>query len=188
MPPYPSTQCLTWDIVEVLFAGLERVDYDFIEEIFNQAMNIRLGTSGLNVSDILQEADVQGIPRPQLPVIVEEDTFLYNTSRYGVQTQGLSMVCCVFVCEMWKHAGIFDEVKQQINCAEFTNWDDYTLNIFSTQPRPDVCTAADPNNTVCQIMGDYELILNNYNTKTEYPHMAENCPSEAPDYKKPSNC
>jgi len=189
VPPYPSKQCLVFDSALILFGAIQRVDYDFIDEIFLQAMNIRLGTHGLNVSEIMEETDKQGINRPSLPVIVEADTFVYNTTRNGVPYQGPSMVCCVFVCEMWKHGGIFTEINNDINCAEFTNWDDYSLKIYSTDPRPDVCVTADPNNQVCQLMGDYKLILNNYDTKAEYAHMAEHCPSEAQNnYTKPANC
>jgi len=189
LPPYPSQNCLQWSIAEPLFAMLERVDYLFVEKIFNQAMNVRLGTSGLNVSQILQTADQQKIPRNTLPVIVEQDSFIYNTTRNGIPTPGLSMVCCVFVCEMWKTGGLFAEVNNNINCAEFTNWDDYSLKIFDLDTaRPQVCVDADPKNQLCQIMGAYTLNLNDYNTKGEYPHMCENCPSMAPNYTKPANC
>jgi hypothetical protein len=37
-------------------------------------------------------------------------------------------------------------------------------------------------------MGDYELTLNGYATKTMYPHMAEHCPSLPPLYQQPSKC
>jgi len=189
VPPYPSDLCLVFDSALVLFSILERVDYDFIYRIFDQAMNLRLGTSGLNVSQIVQVADQQKIPRNTLPVIVELDTFRYNTTQNDIPVSGLSMVCCVFVCEMWKHGGIFDEINQNINCAEFTNWDDYSLKIFDGEtPRPQVCVDADPDNFLCQLMGEHSLTLNNYNSKNEYAHMCENCPTMAPNYTKPSNC
>ena len=43
----------------------------------------------------------------------------YNTTRYGKPAVGESMVCCVFVCHMWKAGGIFGENGE--NCGEFTN-------------------------------------------------------------------
>lgn len=39
-----------------------------------------------------------------------------------------------------------------------------------------------------QIVGTYSLDLNNFHTKDPYAHMAETCPSLAPDYKKPADC
>jgi len=192
IPPYPSTNCLNYPIAETFMALLESLSYEFVEKIFLQAYNIRLGTSGLDLAECLQEVDRQGIPRAKVPTIVEEDSFIYNTSRDSVPIQGMSMVCCVFVCEMWKHGGVFDEISQQINCAEFTNWDDYSLDIFktpSTTDRPPQCVSADPNNSLCQLMGNYVLTLNNYDSKDEYPHMAEACPSQAQNnYTKPANC
>jgi len=190
VPPYPSQQCLVWGTVEVLMATLERLSESFVDQIFNQAMNIRLGTSGLHVAELMQTADMKGIPRSQLPTIVEEDTFIYNTTQDGVPVQSMSMVCCVFVCEMWKHGGVFKGVNNEINCAEFTNWDDYTMTIFdTTTPRPSQCVTADPNNPLCQLMGKYELYLNDYATKDQYPHMAERCPSQANNnYTKPPDC
>lgn len=37
-------------------------------------------------------------------------------------TKGPSMVCDVFVMRMWKAAGIFGNITDQIQAAEFTNW------------------------------------------------------------------
>jgi hypothetical protein len=179
---------------------------------------------------------------------------LLQTTRNGQPASGPSMVCCVFVCHMWKAAGMFtnlnDEVWRvpalavgsgvvehcchnmplpalcvlcsclclcmparmyderhgvtttsllvsasrlslllQVNCGELTNWDDYVLNIFDPTPAlPSQCKSADPTNPLCQLTGQYSLQLNDYATKTPYAHMAEQCPSEAPLYNKPSNC
>ena len=60
------------------------------------------------------------------------------------------------------------------NCAEMTNWDDYTLDIFEDSYQ--------------QILGRYTLSLNDYHTKSAYPHMAESCASLAPDYEKDPHC
>ena len=39
-----------------------------------------------------------------------------------------------------------------------------------------------------QIVGEYSLVLNDYNTKTMYPHMSDHCESMAPDYIKSESC
>jgi hypothetical protein len=36
---------------------------------------------------------------------------------------------------MWKNAGVFGDLTDSVNCAEFTNLDDYDMSIFnSTRP------------------------------------------------------
>jgi len=190
--PIHPTNAWFIPLLRFLWACLNVLMKLLLRKIFTQAYNIRLGTSGLDVAGCVQEADRQGIARIQVPTIVEQDSFLYNTTKDGVPVQGMSMVCCVFVCEMWKHGGVFDEVNQEVNCAEFTNWDDYSLAIFqqpSTTDRPSVCVKADPDSLLCQLMGNTGLFLNDYDTKKEYAHMAEACPSEAQaNYTKPPNC
>ena len=60
------------------------------------------------------------------------------------------MVCCVFVCRLWKAAGIFGDVTDEINCGEFQNTDDYGMGIFDKDfTRPDACAKADPANPLC---------------------------------------
>jgi len=121
--------------------------------------------------------------------MVEDDNWLYDTHRYGVPVKGPSMVCCAFVCHIWKASGVFSDIDSEVNCGELTNWDDYALTIFdSSYVRPQECVTADPNNQACQILGEYTLNLNNYDSKAPYKHMAEHCPSFAPNYTKPANC
>lgn len=119
------------------------------------------------------------------------------------------MVCCVFVCNIWKAGGLFRDLDNQINCGELTNWDVYSLAIYDkgAQPapaavpiathahtphpagaRPEQCVRADPENPLCQLMGEVKLVLNNFNTKQPYRHMAERCPGLAPTYDRPNNC
>ena len=99
------------------------------------------------------------------------------------------MVCCVFVCAVWKESGIFEEIGNDVNCGEFVNEDVYMLNVFEDpEKRPEACKKADPDNPVCQLMGSHTLYLNSYNTRPMTAHMAENCPSLAPDYVRPAGC
>lgn len=182
------TQCLSWDTVTVLFGLVDKVAPAAADLIFNAAMNQRLGTTGLGMAEVLQEADKKGIPANTLPVIVEQDSWVYNTTRYGKPAMGPSMVCCVFVCHTWKAAGVFGDLADEINCVEQTNYDDYVRNFLDAPTRPAQCKAADPDNQLCQLLGDYTLELNDYATLAPYAHMDEKCPSEAPTYKRPSGC
>jgi len=117
------------------------------------------------------------------------DSYVYHTTRDGVPADGPSMVCCVFVCEIWKNGGLFQNLTDQINCGEFANWDDYSMDIFDhNYQKPQQCVSADPTSPTCQLEGAYTLVFNDYDTKTPVAHMAENCPSKNPDYNHPPGC
>jgi hypothetical protein len=188
LPPDWGT-CLTWDAMEVVFGWMDAWLPSIGDLLFNEAFNHRLGTTGLKAPELFYTAVTQGLAVSQLPTVVEEDAWLYNTTRYGQVAQGRSLVCCVFVCGMWKSAGVFGDLTDSVNCGELTNYDDYILQILQPDtPRPAQCVAADPDNTLCQIEGQYTLHLNDFATKQPYAHMAETCPSQAPNYTRPNDC
>lgn len=84
---------------------------------------------------------------------------------------------------------MFESINNQLECAELTNFDDYHLNILDPEPkRPADCVSADPTNPLCQITGEYTLVLNKYATVTPYANMAEHCPSLPPLYERPTDC
>lgn len=186
-PPDFSSKCLQWELVETLFAVLDKLVPSLGDLFFVQAWNLRLGTQNLPPADLYMVANKTGIHSSVIPTIVEQDSWNYQTTRYGKPAVGKSMVCCVFVCSVWKAGGVFGDDEE--NCTEFTNWDDYSMNIFDASgERPAACVTADPNNQLCQVMGAYDLILNNYNTRAYYPHMSEHCPTEAPNYPRVAGC
>ena len=96
--------------------------------IWNPGLAKRLGVSDqLRTAELYQEAGNQGYERwSQVAIIPESDEWRYNTTdRDHNPVVGQDMVCCVFVCNMWKVAGVFDEeMKNSFNCGELTNWDD----------------------------------------------------------------
>jgi len=155
-------------------------------DFFAQTMNKRLGTQGLNVNECYMESQKRGIDIPTLLTMPELDEWIFEDNN---GTKGPSMVCDVFVMRMWKAAGIFGSITDQIQATEFTNWDAYTLNIFDgSYKRPDICVQADPDSQFCQLLGEYRMALPQYNTFQPFPHMREKCPGIAPDYIKPANC
>eukprot|EP00760_Papus_ankaliazontas_P015604 PhM_4_TR16614/c0_g1_i1/m.40565 len=189
VPPDFSERCLTWDFVEVVFAYLEKVA-PAASIIFSQAWNKRMGTSELSATAIYRLAAQKGMNTSELNAIVEQDSWDYNTTRFGAPAVGKSQVCCVFVCNMWKAGGVFGDLD--FNCAEQTNFDDYNLDVFDAKNigafRPDVCKAQDPQNDLCQLTGSYTLHLNGVNSKAPYAHMREKCPSLAPNYTRSDDC
>jgi len=157
--------------------------FDFSRQTFNK----RLGTTGLSMNQVYMEASKRGWDFHHLITMTEEDEWIFEDND-GVK--GPSMVCDVFVTRMWKAAGVIrPDLVNQIQAAEFTNWDAYSLNIFnSNYKRPSQCVQADPNSQFCQLLGKYRMSLPGYNTVTPYAHMRENCPSIAPLYLKPPGC
>lgn len=171
LPDDYSSECLQWALIETLFAVIDRRAPAVSDLMWNQAWNHRIGSSGLGTSDIYKAAFDQGIDSQIIPTIPEQDTWMYETTRDGQPAVGRSMVCCVFVCHMWKAGGLFGD--NEVNCGEFTNVDDYSLAIFDSYS---------------QILGDYTLTLNEFNSKQMFSHMNEQCASFAPDYERAPDC
>jgi len=187
--PPNYTQCLQWEHIEVLAPIVDRLIPDLGDTFFNEAFNKRLGTKDLGAADIWYQANLKKIDPRTIPTMVEQDSWDYNTTRYGEVAQGKAMVCCVFVCNIWKAGGLFESLGNEVNCGEHTNWDDYVLTLFdTTTPRPKACVDADPDNKLCQLEGKYALKLNDFATKKPYKHQAEKCPSLPPKYEKPKDC
>jgi len=183
--------CLTIEHQNVLFGFLDRAQPDIGSILYRQAYNIRLGLP-LNTpfAESLMVANVtHKLPLNQIGLIPELDEFRYNTTRYGEYTMGPAMVCCVYVCNIWKSAGLFQNISNDFNCAEQTNYDLYSLNVVDVMsPRPQQCINADPTNKLCQLEGKYELTLQDYSTRKPYRRMDEQCPSTAPNYTRPTDC
>jgi hypothetical protein len=184
-----GTYCLTYNHLEVITGLVEKVSWDLANQFFLQSLNLRIGTFNLTIAEIYQTAASKGITSAALYNMVELDTYQYNTTRNGKPAVGPSMVCCVFVCEVWKHGGLYASINNTVNCGEAANWDDYALHVFDDNyKKPAQCQAADPTTPTCQLEGDYSLTFNDYNTKTPVPHMGENCPSKNPYYQRPPGC
>jgi hypothetical protein len=191
LPP-DYTYCLEWEHIQVAFSWVDELVPAIGDILFNEAFNKRVGTENLRAPDVFMAAAQKGIDLPSLPTIIEQDDWMYQTKRDGKPAVGRSMVCCVFVCSIWKAAGLFADLADEINCAELTNWDVYALTMFDTdhlgKNRPEVCQTADPSNPLCQLVGKYTLILNNFDSRALSPHYAEHCPSLAPNYTHPAQC
>jgi hypothetical protein len=173
VPTDYSSVCLTWDAVEPLFATIDRHIPQISAKMWNPSWNKRIGTTDLSTSQLYQAAmENNAMPSRVLPTVVEQDSWVYNTTRYDVPYEAPSLVCCVFVCNVWKSAGVFQGMD--VNCAEQTNIDDYSLQIF--EPAYE------------QILGKWTLNLAHYNSKVPFSHMGETCPSQGPDYIQDPSC
>ncbi|KAJ7539363.1 hypothetical protein O6H91_11G089000 [Diphasiastrum complanatum] len=160
-----------------------RLQPAYAANMWNEALNKRLGTKGLDLPSIIWEGEQRGIPFDQLLTIPEQDDWVYS--------DGKSTSCVAFVLGMYKEAGLFGELADAIQVTEFTIRDAYMLKFFEdNQSRlPSWCNANDnPPFPYCQLLGDYRLELPDYNTLEPYAHMDERCPSLPPNYYRPDNC
>ena len=167
------------------FAVFDRLDSTSTNLIWNEALNHRLGTFGLSTLELYQTILDRNMTFAEVITIPEQDDWVYST--------GKAMVCDVYIVELYKAAGLFGSIVDDIQGSEFTNPDLYTLEFLDPAPkRPTVCEEADPSNPFCQITGNYALTLDDATHKVgsikPFPHMREHCPGEPPLYEKPANC
>lgn len=127
LPPDYISNCMTWHLFEPILSIVDRLMPLQADTLWNDGFNKRLGTVGLRTAEVYMAAAEKGMRSSDLYQIVEQDVWTYNmTSADGEPVaSGSSMVCCVFACAMWKHAGVLgtDEEVGGINCEEFTNFD-----------------------------------------------------------------
>lgn len=196
LPPDYKT-CLMKEAVEQLALILDKLLGADNSNIFRQAINHRAGVSGMTVLGAFYAANQRAgnaVLFSDLYTKVEQDSWTYNmTWNNGTTTQAQCSVCCVFVCRMWKAAGLFSEIDNEINCGEQTLWDIFSMNIYDSNKlgnnRPQVCKQADPNNNLCQLIGQVTLHGKpDFNTRKLYKHMGEKCSSVAPDYAREPGC
>ncbi|KAL0304971.1 UNVERIFIED_CONTAM: hypothetical protein Scaly_3002000 [Sesamum calycinum] len=159
-----------------------RMQPAYAANMWNEALNMRLGTEGLDLHDILAETERRGVTFDQLLTIPEQDEWVYS--------DGKSTTCVAFILAMYKAAGVFGPLSNSIQVTEFTIRDAYMLKIFENNVTrlPSWCNNSDDQLPFCQILGEYKMELPYYNTLEPYTNMNENCPSLPPTYERPVLC
>ncbi|XP_073005912.1 uncharacterized protein [Typha latifolia] len=155
----------------------------YAANMWNEALNKRLGTQGLDLPAIIVESEKRGISFEKLLAVPEQDDWVY--------ADGKSTSCVAFILEMYKEAGLFDPIASSIQVTEFTIKDAYTLKFFEDNVTrlPEWCNKDDDVKLpFCQIKGQYRMEFPDYNTMEPYPHMNENCPSLPPNYIRSKRC
>ncbi|XP_009599364.1 uncharacterized protein LOC107796119 [Nicotiana tabacum] len=178
---YPSP--LDAHLVASVMTVWNQLQPAYAANMWNEALNKRLGTQGLDLPDILVEVEKRGSSFAKLLTIPEQDDWVY--------TDGKSTSCVAFILEMYKEAGLFGPFAGSIQVTEFTIKDAYSLKFFEDDPNqlPKWCNADDTVKLpFCQIRGKYRMELPGYNTMDIYPHMNEKCPSMPPKYYRPLSC
>merc|ERR1712212_794152 len=192
-----STGCLEPEHLELLMSVGERLSEE-AARILKPAIMQRAGVQFDHPTGILEayyQAHLAGVEPTELAMIPEQDGWLYHTTREGTPTISPVMICNVFVCNVWKAAGLFADINNQINCGETSVNDNYRLAHYSTAPVPEICSDVDPENKLCQVLGKFSLrldsqpgVLPRFNYIQPKEGMFENCPSVAPDYLAPTDC
>jgi len=186
--------CLEPEHLEMLFSYLQRVSYD-AARVFVPAIQQRAGVSfNSTLLQAYHALALQGTEPTEAYIIPEKDGWKYETTRNSVPELSETMICNVFVCNVWKAGGLFNGAD--INCGETSVNDNYRLNIYQDpRDRPQVCFKSDPSNPNCQVLGRYSLrldsepgVLPRYNYVPIVDGMFETCPSQGPDYIAPQNC
>ncbi|KAL0688607.1 hypothetical protein Bca4012_088284 [Brassica carinata] len=160
-----------------------KIQPDYAANMWNEALNKRLGTEGLDLPDVLVEVEKRGSSFDELLAVPEQDDWVYS--------DGKSTSCIAFILEMYKEGGLFDPISSSIQVTEFTIKDAYMLKFFENNASrlPKWCNDNDDVKLpYCQILGKYRMELPGYNTMEPYPHMNEHCPSLPPKYHRPKNC
>ncbi|OMP04450.1 hypothetical protein COLO4_09645 [Corchorus olitorius] len=160
-----------------------KIQPEYAANMWNEALNKRLGTQNLDLPEILVEVEKRGSSFDELLTIPEQDNWTYS--------DGKSTSCIAFVLELYKEAGLFDPISDSVQVTEFTIKDAYSLKFFENNSSrlPKWCNDADNVELpYCQILGKYRMELPGYNSMDPYPHMNERCPSMPPKYYRPENC
>ncbi|KAF4667801.1 hypothetical protein FOL47_003390 [Perkinsus chesapeaki] len=144
MPMDNYQTCLSWEFIEIGLGLVERSRPDMAQLIFLEAFNHRMGTSELGLNDLLKLADskLEG-GAAMLPVIPENDEWTYHTHHNGQPIVGPSRVCSALACELLRAGGVLGD--HALSCSEFTPWDIYSMDIFTTP--------------TFQLKGDYAIDL-----------------------------
>ena len=170
------------DLVPVAFSMIEKFDKNLTESFFSAALNKHLGTEGLNIAGIAEEASKRGLNVSDVMAIVEQDGWKYS----GYYHDGESMVCSSFVVAIWKAAGLFDG---DVNAVEWSPKDVYQVDFFNkNNKRPQQCVDADPDSQFCQLLGKYRMTFPGYSSIPQYAHMNDKCSSISPDFIRPEGC
>ncbi|XP_019193100.1 PREDICTED: uncharacterized protein LOC109187366 [Ipomoea nil] len=159
-----------------------QVQPPYAANVWNEALNKRLGTEGLGFPEILEELKRRESSLAQVLTLPEQDDWVYS--------DGKSTSCAAFVLGMYKKAGLFGPLSSLIQVTEFTIKDAYSLKFFENDTRrlPKWCN--DPYTILlsCQILGKYLMELPGYNSLEPYAHMNERCPSMPPKYRRSEGC
>lgn len=164
----------------IIIRAVEFVYPTGIDRVFADGLNMRLGTKNLSLNGVWEEIYRRNLTIEELWAEIEQEGWKYPTS-------GENYVCSAFVIKMYKAGGLFGNLT--INSPEFTPKDLYELNFFDVSGKlvPEECKEYAPRG-YCQITGRIDLDLGRISWVEPYDHMAESCPTKAPEFSRRDKC
>jgi hypothetical protein len=152
-----------------------------IDLVFTDALNMRMNTTGLNISQLAEVIYNANTTFPEVMAMVEQDDWVY--------ADGHNLVCSAFVTAMWKAGGLFGNFTDTIQATEWTPRDIYQSGFINeSYVVPEDCKAIDPENPYCQVMGQFRMTFPGIASVTPYPYMNNHCPAQPPEYFRPNGC
>ena len=114
-------------MVPIVFSILEKLAPRVTDIFIGQALNKRLGTTGLKFTELTTAAAEQNMTLEEVMAIPEVDGWIYE----GIKPRdGRAYVCSSYVTAVYSAAGLFGE--DHVNGTEFTPKDVYNLNFFNS--------------------------------------------------------
>ena len=162
------------------FYVMEQTDYNKSRVLLSNGLNKRLGTSDLDIMELVKAAKRQGKSLYEVIAEPEQDNWLYSGQK--------SLVCSAFATMVYKKAGVLPFPALQ--AAEIIPRDLYSLNIFDPSPAYlPICQRNEANLRYCQLTGRYVIDLGKeYSSVEPGKQLFQTCPSQPPEYQRPSTC
>jgi len=191
-PTEPEIASLLFDLMDNFISNTSKLS---VFSLILQGLSKRLNNNFYSMDDLWHYLNVYGGSDPfdflaKAIDMPELDRWTYwnpsNSCTNRANCTGKSMVCDVLVANIYKAAGVFGDLSDEIQAGEFTPSDAYKIHIYNgTWVGPKGCDFIG----FCQIMGKYRLPLPGFNTLDLYPHMNEKCAALPPQYERsPSKC
>jgi hypothetical protein len=179
LPKPIDTAVFTWFLTamdRILPNSTEGVS---IYSCFTEGLNQRLKTQCNDIACIVRKLRATQSNLAEAVAIPEDDAWIYDGKNK-------SMVCSAFAARSWL-AGLGSAVPAFMG-TEQTPKDNYQMALYDgtyfTKDNCPIGLSSDPtgNGNYCQLLGDYKMPLNGYNTIQLYANMNNHCPAQWPDY------
>jgi hypothetical protein len=164
--------------------------YALLGEGLNHRLNIScIGKNMMGcISNVLVERNLSYAEATAIP---ERDEWRYDANPATGFKGNYSMMCSAFVANAYKAS--MGSFLPEFQSHEFTPKDVYQLKIFDTTTNaaesrfnshncPDGALIQSDNGNYCQLLGEFVLTLNGYNTVPPYANMNQMCASQWPNY------
>ena len=160
--------------------------YALLGEGLNHRLNVTCTGTGMMacLSTVLVQRNMTYAEATAIP---ENDSWRYDANASTGFRGNYSMMCSAFVANAYKAA--MGSFLPPFQSHEFTPKDVYQMQIFDDSPsghfNSDNCPGGliqSPTGSYCQLLGDFELRLNGYNSVRPYQGMNNHCASQWPNY------